>query len=441
MEHTQCTQLIDLLEKEYPHAKEIKAVEGLKILLGIDPSSMKQTTITRAEIDRLKLNQTSKAFILLKNATVHYFQDQFGEAIQSINLSNQLNEEDQNPFLTYFNFTLLAQLYEEMGELSKALALLRKIKDWIRLFQFSPSMQKNYFINFYITITGIYLKQFKMEKAANTLKKASNQESEHLQAAYLYNQAEFLYLSNQPESAFKIVQQFEHEMSNYANSLVKSGLIKYCLKNNQLSKQYQDSFINSYHENPSFQNMNNQLFYSLILLKQQDYRAALTMVDHLLINSRRNKLLLKTVEGTLLKITILLEMNSSDERLIKNLYGESLYYACENTIKAPFYLYKETLVTLHHSYGTHLIEKLDPKEQQFHKEVLLICCDDSGTMLTAREKEVLMEIANGATNKEMAQSLFISEATVKTHILNIYRKLEVNSRITVVEKARELNLL
>lgn len=48
--------------------------------------------------------------------------------------------------------------------------------------------------------------------------------------------------------------------------------------------------------------------------------------------------------------------------------------------------------------------------------------------LTDREREVLTEIGRGRRNKEIADTLFISEKTVKNHISNIFAKLEVNSR-------------
>jgi DNA-binding NarL/FixJ family response regulator len=48
--------------------------------------------------------------------------------------------------------------------------------------------------------------------------------------------------------------------------------------------------------------------------------------------------------------------------------------------------------------------------------------------LTDREREVLAEIGKGRRNKEIADTLFISEKTVKNHISNIFAKLEVNSR-------------
>ncbi|GGH36116.1 response regulator [Microbacterium album] len=52
--------------------------------------------------------------------------------------------------------------------------------------------------------------------------------------------------------------------------------------------------------------------------------------------------------------------------------------------------------------------------------------------LTQREREVLELVAQGSTNREAAQRLFVSEATVKTHLLHIYAKLEVNDRAAAV---------
>jgi histidine kinase len=61
--------------------------------------------------------------------------------------------------------------------------------------------------------------------------------------------------------------------------------------------------------------------------------------------------------------------------------------------------------------------------------------------LTERETEVLYYMAAGMTNKEIGEKLHISASTVKTHTLNLYGKLEVNSRIQAVTKAKELRLI
>jgi LuxR family transcriptional regulator, maltose regulon positive regulatory protein len=61
--------------------------------------------------------------------------------------------------------------------------------------------------------------------------------------------------------------------------------------------------------------------------------------------------------------------------------------------------------------------------------------------LSERELEVLVLIAAGKRNPEIARELFIVLSTVKTHVQNIYRKLGARNRAQAVSKARELNLL
>jgi DNA-binding NarL/FixJ family response regulator len=61
--------------------------------------------------------------------------------------------------------------------------------------------------------------------------------------------------------------------------------------------------------------------------------------------------------------------------------------------------------------------------------------------LSQRELEVLELVAAGTTNREAARKLFISEATVKTHLLNIYTKLGVGDRAAAVAEAFNRGLL
>jgi DNA-binding NarL/FixJ family response regulator len=61
--------------------------------------------------------------------------------------------------------------------------------------------------------------------------------------------------------------------------------------------------------------------------------------------------------------------------------------------------------------------------------------------LSARETAVLAAAARGLTNAQIGRELFISEATVKTHLLRAYAKLGVSSRTAAVTKAIEAGLL
>lgn len=61
--------------------------------------------------------------------------------------------------------------------------------------------------------------------------------------------------------------------------------------------------------------------------------------------------------------------------------------------------------------------------------------------LTSRETEILQLVAQGLSNPAIAKELFVSSATVKTHLLHAFEKLEVSDRTRAVTKAMELGLL
>ncbi len=61
--------------------------------------------------------------------------------------------------------------------------------------------------------------------------------------------------------------------------------------------------------------------------------------------------------------------------------------------------------------------------------------------ITDREYEVLQLLAEGHSNKEIGESLFVSHNTVKTHLTNLYGKLEVSRRTQAIQKARALRII
>lgn len=61
--------------------------------------------------------------------------------------------------------------------------------------------------------------------------------------------------------------------------------------------------------------------------------------------------------------------------------------------------------------------------------------------LSPREIEILKLAATGASNRNMAKQLFISEATVKTHLVHVYNKLDVDNRTAAINRAREQRII
>lgn len=61
--------------------------------------------------------------------------------------------------------------------------------------------------------------------------------------------------------------------------------------------------------------------------------------------------------------------------------------------------------------------------------------------ISNREYEVLQKIAEGLSNKEIAESLFLSESTIKTHVSNLLVKLDAKRRTQALKKAKSLQII
>lgn len=77
----------------------------------------------------------------------------------------------------------------------------------------------------------------------------------------------------------------------------------------------------------------------------------------------------------------------------------------------------------------------------YKKKTIIDKFDPSKLGLSNREVEVLEYLSQGFSNQEIADKLFVSLNTIKTHIAKIYQKLNVNRRTQAVQKAREMALI
>ncbi len=116
---------------------------------------------------------------------------------------------------------------------------------------------------------------------------------------------------------------------------------------------------------------------------------------------------------------------------------ESVFRALENGAKG--YLLKDCstaallgAIRKIHSGGTHVSDRAASRLAERAM---------AGGALSQREIEVLKQIAEGKSNKEIAAALFISEGTVKTHVLSIHEKLGVSDRTEAVVTAIRRGIL
>jgi ATP/maltotriose-dependent transcriptional regulator MalT len=61
--------------------------------------------------------------------------------------------------------------------------------------------------------------------------------------------------------------------------------------------------------------------------------------------------------------------------------------------------------------------------------------------LSKREMEVLQLMAHGLSNKEIAERLFVSVSTIKTHANNMFEKMDVARRTQAIDKAKKLGII
>ncbi len=61
--------------------------------------------------------------------------------------------------------------------------------------------------------------------------------------------------------------------------------------------------------------------------------------------------------------------------------------------------------------------------------------------ISTREYQVLQLLANGHSNQEIAEQLYISKSTIKTHLVHLYQKLGVSRRTQAIQKAKALHII
>jgi LuxR family maltose regulon positive regulatory protein len=129
------------------------------------------------------------------------------------------------------------------------------------------------------------------------------------------------------------------------------------------------------------------------------------------------------------------------KREIYNLLREAFHYSIKNGYLSVYIIEGKPLLELIKKLKNDKEIELTNKEKEFIQKIIDIeepRKAGGNDLLSEREKEVLKVLCEGHSNKEIAEILHISLATVKTHMINIYSKLQVSNRVQAVEKAKKI---
>lgn len=297
--------------------------------------------------------------------------------------------------------------------------------------------------NYNVGITGLYLKQMKLDLAWDSLEKARVSmagKSYSFDAGYCYNLAEYQFLTGDEPAA---IEQTKYLLSLdlYSNIISLAPLLKYMLKTGRMDGPLTDKYISDYLGTAvKSRTLDSQILYARILFRTGDTVCPMSITDDVLANARKNDIKLKIVEAALFKISILIT-SAGEKREILNLFKEAVFYAYDDLVFLPFFYELETVKLIHSKYAHDTSTLLSDEENGFLQAVFKLADKNKNELLSERELEVLNELAAGYANKEIGDRLCISLSTVKTHIINIYGKLQVNSRLSAVDEAKKLGLI
>lgn len=407
--------------------------------------------LTDKQIDQIPYGPVVKAVLLIENAGALLEKLQYEEAenciIKGIKIASGLN-----PFIGFFAYNQLGQVYEEMGRLNDSLSCYAKSKEVLKPINGLMGIETNY----YFGLAGVYMRRMELEQAQDVLEQSRQLLEErhiHVDIADMtlaYHLAEMKFLCGDNDTAVSYVKGILSEYPNY--SVLTLGRLLYelvCI--DRLSDSISDNFLMELEDAKKYsQQPLMKLLRARILFKHDSTEEAFKEIEDILIESRLHHNKLRLVEADILKIYMLshVQVKTSSKREISNLLVEAIHYAQEDRILMPFYLDRDTLLPMLRKLYQELSGRqlMSTAESEFLSDTIVICGgqtvkESRAEILSAREHEVLSQLSLGITNREIAERLCISQATVKTHVLSIFGKLGVSSRMMAVEKAREEGII
>ncbi len=446
-----CRAIYDKFKECYEGTDIFRVIQFGEIYVTRDTSILPEFhALTAEQIDALGFAPVAKSMILVQNSAALLERMRYEEAEICINLAEKMCA-GMNSFVQTYITDEKAQLYEELGRLNESLACYIQAMSTLN----DSSMLSGIGINFYVGLTGVYMRRMELDKAEEALRHSQRISEKKRSRVYVvdmtitYHVAEMKFLTGEVQAGAAYVDGLLSEYPNF-NVLNLTRLLYELDCEAALKPELADKLLHALEaaENYRVQPF-MRLLHARVIFRRGEAMAALKETEDVLAFARAQKNRLRLVEAGLLKIFMLLQCTQQPEqqRQIKNLLREAIYYAYENRILMPFYLERHTILPLLRSLAQDSAKNgLNPAETEFVRDTIAVCDESSAApagqeVLSSRELEVLCELARGITNREIADKLCISQATVKTHVLNIFGKLGVSTRMLAVDEGRRRGLI
>lgn len=401
-------------------------------------------------IEDLNLNDITKAIVYIGMAPIFMEYGRYEYIIKNSAFVEKIVQSyDLPPYLRIFSEANIASMFEELGEYEKAIETYGKIKKIIDKSEFLNS----YKFTYYLGVAGIFMKRYEISKAEKYLKIAKDNFNIKLSSIYIgiyWNIIELKYLQGKFEEGKQIESNLLGKLGNYkpaAQYSIYSCSLKYSIPMNCYTldeiKEFKNLFESNYGRYIGT-NIQNTIVYSRVLYILGDIDKSIEILDRVLEHCRKYSIKTYLIEGLIIKTLILHEKFKDKKIEMFNLLSEAIYYASDSGYLRPFIIEGSRFAKIISEFIDYKGTELTLKEKNFIKRLHdAVETHDSpkSNILSDREMEVLKVLSGGASNKEIGEKLNISLATVKTHIINIYSKLEVSNRVQASQKAKEMKLI
>lgn len=435
-----CKKIYTYIKENLHDDETFSAFHNANLFFDINWEVKNVSVLSIEQIEEMPLNQVSKAYLLIKEAYFLFVADDIINAMFYLEKAESIYKISKNIYIESFVLAEKTQILEEVGEFSKAFDLYKKMYDIIKEM---PAMKSTY----YIGISGLHIRQLRLDKASEELKIADKLVDDNLESvnsAYTYTLAEWYYINGDCKKTEEIIKSLTGTIL-YSSFYFQVRFLRYPFYRHN-HKDAAIDFISKYKRDKEVMKTSDiKLLYITVQYEYGDKKQACEDIDNMLAAERKSGNKFKITECALTKARFLYEQKDKDVRVI-NLIKESLEYAIPELIKTPFYYEKEFVIKILQDKKELLKKELTDKQFDFlvdsykpvKEQINNIEQKNTSSLmeLTDREMEVLNEIKKGSTNKQIADNLCISLATVKTHLINIYSKLGVNNRVSAIEKIK-----
>lgn len=438
-----CKKVYETLNRENSCEDLGKAIQCADLFVNETFAYSDIRLLTMEEIDSFPINDTTKAFLLVKETFLQYYKWNIQTAFEYLEKADSIWKKTGNHYLGFFVTFVRTQIYEELGELDKCMELYENCSPLLKDYK----MLK---LPYYVGLIGVYLKKMQLKEAKAAIDQAeqvTSKEALMMDLSFQYNVVEYECLTEDyAKSSIKVKAFLRSCLPD--NCLVGSALIKYVIWNHQ-DLECEERFLYDYSRGAERGNkVDTKLIYAKLCADRGDIDTAMETINEILKFARKNRNKTRIIEADLLKMRILRraeeEQSGESQRELKNMLFEVITYAADSGLRQPFFFERDLMQEMTKRYRLELKEKLVEKEQEFLQELMLpdeSSSDHKEQLLSERELEVLRELSTGKSNKQIGEELCISLATVKTHVINIYSKMQVNSRLAAVNKGKEMGIL